>query len=122
MKFNKIILSEDVTKKLQILKSKTGLTPNILCRFGLLLSLRDNTMAEPSLYKQDGQEIYRHILFGDQELIYITILLQKAATFRIENKNDKENIEFLRANINRGGDLLYNRLSRTTSLKDLLTL
>ena len=43
----KIFLSADNTQKVRTLKGRTGLTPNILCRFALALSLRDPGVAGP---------------------------------------------------------------------------
>ncbi|WP_163334294.1 DndE family protein, partial [Enterobacter bugandensis] len=39
MHFSKVSISLDATSKLRSLRQRTGLTPNLLCRFGLMLSL-----------------------------------------------------------------------------------
>ncbi len=120
MRFNRIVLDKEVTKKLSILKGKTGLTPNILCRYGLMLSLKDPTIPDPNLYKQDGQELMRHVLLGDLDLILISLFKQRAFKDGIDIKNEKLLLELFRAHINRGAELLYNRIKDLKTLKQLL--
>ncbi len=119
MKFNRIILDNDVTKKLNILKKRTGLTPNILCRYGLILSLKEPTNPNPSVYKQDGQELMKHVLLGEFENVFIALFKQKMYKDGYNLENEKLLLEMLRAHINRGAELLYNRVK---SLKDLVKL
>lgn len=116
MKFNRIILSEDSTKKLQLLKAKTGLTPNILCRFGLMLSLQDITMPDPTMYKQDGQELQRHVLLGEIDSICIALFKQRAFQDNKDLSDEKYLVDYFRAHINRGAELIYNRSSSLMSL------
>ena len=119
MRFNRIILDQNVTKKLSTLKGRTGLTPNILCRYGLMLSLKDPTIPDPNLYKQDGQELMRHVLLGDLDLILISLFKQRTYKDDIDMKNKKLLLELFRAHINRGAELLYNRVK---DLKDIYKL
>lgn len=119
MRFNKLILDQQVTKKLSILKGRTGLTPNILCRYGLILSLKDPINPDPSLYKQDGQELMRHILLGDLDTILIALFKQRIYKDKMDLNNEKLMLDLFRAHINRGAELLYNRVK---DLKDLYTL
>ena len=116
MRFNKIILDKQVSKKLSILKGRTGLTPNILCRYGLILSLKDPTQPDISLYKQDGQELMRHVLLGDLDTILIALFKQRAYKDGVDLANEKVLLDLFRAHINRGAELLYNRVK---DLKDL---
>ncbi|MDX9918181.1 MAG: DNA sulfur modification protein DndE [Gudongella sp.] len=116
MKINRIILTDDSTKKLQLLKSKTGLTPNILCRFGLILSLQDNTIPDPILYKQDGQELLRHVLLGEIDNICIALFKQRAAQDNKDLSDEKSLVDYFRAHINRGAELIYNRSNSLISL------
>jgi len=116
MRFNRIILDQNVTKKLSLLKGKTGLTPNILCRYGLMLSLKDPTAPDPNLYKQDGQELMRHVLLGDLDMILISLFKQRAYKDNVDLQNERLLLELFRAHINRGAELLYNRVK---DLKDL---
>jgi len=44
MPFSRLYVSEDIDNKLRVLKMRTGLTPNLICRVGFCLSL-----SEPSI-------------------------------------------------------------------------
>lgn len=116
MKFNRIILDNQVSGKLSRLKGKTGLTPNILCRYGFILSLKDPTIPDINLYKQDGQELMRHVLFGNLDTILIALFKQRMHKDGFNLKDEKLMLDFLRGHLNRGVDLLYNKVK---SLKDL---
>ncbi|MEO2069598.1 MAG: DNA sulfur modification protein DndE [Desulfurobacteriaceae bacterium] len=121
MKFNRIILDKKVSQKLSILKGRTGLTPNILCRFGLVLSLKDPTLPDPNWYKQDGQELMRHVLLGDLDTILICLFKQRAYKDGFDLQNEKLLLELFRAHINRGADLLYNRVKKLEDFRNLVT-
>ncbi|TCK02904.1 DNA sulfur modification protein DndE [Phorcysia thermohydrogeniphila] len=122
MKFNRIILDKKISQKLFILKGRTGLTPNILCRFGLILSLKDPTVPDPKWYKQDGQELMRHVLLGDLDTILICLFKQRAYRDGVNLKDEKLLLELFRAHINRGAELLYNRIKNLSSIKELIDL
>ena len=120
MKFNRIVLGKKVSQKLSVLKGRTGLTPNILCRFGLVLSLKDPTIPDPSWYKQDGQELMRHILLGDLDTILICLFKQRVYKDGFNLQNEKYLLELFRAHINRGAELLYNRVKSLGDLQLIL--
>ncbi|WP_457644080.1 DNA sulfur modification protein DndE [Persephonella sp.] len=120
MRFSKIVLDKQVSRKLSILKSRTGLTPNILCRFGLMLSLKDPTSPDPNLYKQDGQELMRHVLLGDLDTILIALFKQRAYKDKLDLNDEKLMVELFRAHINRGAELLYNRIKDLKNFAKLI--
>ncbi|MBK3333124.1 DNA sulfur modification protein DndE [Persephonella atlantica] len=119
MRFNKIILDKQVSKKLSILKGKTGLTPNILCRYGLILSFKDPTQPDISLYKQDGQEFMKHVLLGDLDTILIALLKQRVYKDKVDLNDEKLMLDLFRAHINRGAELLYNRVKDLKDIKNM---
>ena len=120
MKFTKIILDQEITKKLSTLKNRTGLTPNILCRYGLMLSLNDPTKPDPTLYKQNGQELLRHILLGDLDTILIALFKQRAYKDKCDLNDEKFLLDLFRAHVNRGAELLYNRVKELKDLQRLI--
>ena len=65
MKFSNITLSEHSKFLLGKLRGKTELTPNLLARFAICLSLKDRSIPNPSAYDKEGQTIEPDILFGD---------------------------------------------------------
>ena len=52
MQLNRIRVSEDVDQKLRQLKAKTGLTPNLICRIGFCLSLKEPLISDPTAYDE----------------------------------------------------------------------
>ncbi len=117
MKFSRIILDpRNNSKTVQSLKGRTGLTPNILCRYGLMLSLKDPTKPDPTLYKQNGQELMRHVLLGELDTILIAIFKQRIYKDGYNLNDEKFLLDLFRAHINRGAELLYNRVK---DLKDI---
>lgn len=73
----KFRISASSTAKLKFLKSKTGLTPNILSRFAIALALADeNGLGNSSLSDLDGQEFNAPTLFGEHLDIYEALLRQ----------------------------------------------
>lgn len=74
---HKFRVSASSTAKLKFLKSKTGLTPNILCRFAIALALADeNGLGNASVSDLEGQEFNAPTLFGDHLDIYEALLRQ----------------------------------------------
>ncbi|WP_435653021.1 DndE family protein [Pseudomonas putida] len=74
---HKFRVSASSTAKLKFLKSKTGLTPNILCRFAIALALADeNGLGNASVSDLDGQEFNAPTLFGEHLDIYEALLRQ----------------------------------------------
>ncbi|MCR4509198.1 DndE family protein [Pseudomonas sp. 32.2.56] len=74
---HKFKVSGSSTAKLKFLKSKTGLTPNILCRFAIALALADeNGLGNASVSDLEGQEFNAPTLFGENIDIYEALLRQ----------------------------------------------
>ncbi|MBU4186207.1 MAG: DNA sulfur modification protein DndE [Proteobacteria bacterium] len=108
IEFKRIKLSQESTKKLQLFKSRTGLTPNIACRLALGISIAENNMPDLELFTEEsGQEINRYTLFGEHELILTSLFLQWCHENKIDGK--VRNKYFL-AHINRGVEFLVNRV------------
>ncbi len=118
MEFKRIKLSENSTKKLQLFKIRTGLTPNIACRLSLGLSISENSIPPLELYiEESGQEINRHTLMGDYELELISLFTQ----WCVENSISEEGRpQYFLAHLNRGVELLTNRVKGLDDLTQLL--
>ena len=101
---------------LRALKSRTGVTPNILCRIGFVLSLDESGIPNPDLYPEDSdREINRYTLLGEHDGIYAALLRQRVTDDAVGGSHDL-NAHF-RAHVNRGVILLAGRVK---SLPDLL--
>ena len=106
---------------LRVIRSRTGVTPNILCRIGFALSLDEPGLPNPDAYSEDStREINRYTLLGEYDATYVALLRQRmrddAAAGSDENGERDIDAQF-RAHMNRGVMLLA---SRVKSLPDLL--
>ena len=110
----KVFLSADNTQKVRTLKGRTGLTPNILCRFALSLSLRDPGVPDPTAFPNDGMEFNRYTLFGPHEVILLALLRQRCIQDGLDS--DLDLADQLHAHINRGVGILYPRLRSISDL------
>jgi DNA sulfur modification protein DndE len=118
LSFNRIRLSKSATTRLSILKGKTGITPNILCRIGFCISLRDPLVPNPENYDEEGQEINRYTLTGEWDKFFIALLKERLLRDGLDLNNDL--FPQLRAHINRGAINLYDRVKKLGDLQDLL--
>lgn len=100
---------------LKVLKSRTGVTPNILCRIGYCLSLDEPGIPNPEKYAEDSErEINRYTLLGEHDATYVSLLRQRMS----DDGVDDETLDGqFRAHMNRGVILLA---ARAKSLPELL--
>ena len=75
---NRIKLTKNATDKLRYLKSKTGLTPNILSRIAIMLAIREGTDLSNSTVgdMEGGQELNDTTLFGEYIYVYDILINQ----------------------------------------------
>ena len=119
MSFSRIRLSRSATTRLSMLKGRTGLTPNILCRIGFSLSLRDPIVPKPENYDEDGQEINRYTLMGEWDKFFIALLKERLLKDGLDLKEDL--FPQLRAHINRGAINLFDRVKTIEDFQELLS-
>ena len=118
MSFNKLHASSRTTKYLPLLKMKTGLTPNIICRMGLCLSIAEPSIPDTKMDDDKGQEFSRFTLLGEWDPFFISILRERL----IHDKLDPQSDLFLqfKAHLNRGIMMLQSRLKDLSDIYDLL--
>jgi DNA sulfur modification protein DndE len=117
MKLNRLRVCEEADLRLRILKARTGLTPNILCRLGFCLSLNDPTPPDPAQYPEDGpREINRWTLTGQWDSLVVALLKERCTQdgFKVVEWEDQ-----FRAHINRGLLILGKRVQK---LEDIVYL
>ena len=75
---NRIKLSRKATDKLRYLKTKTGLTPNILSRIAIMLTIREGSdLSNSGVADMDGgQELNDTTLFGEYIYFYDILINQ----------------------------------------------
>lgn len=118
MSFNKIKLSKNATTRLSILKGRTGLTPNILCRVGFCLSLGDLSIPDPQRFDENGQEFNRYTLTGEFDTLFIALLKERLLQDNLDL--DKDILTQFRAHMNRGVITLFNKVKDLGDLSELL--
>lgn len=69
-------ISQAATDKLRILKGRTGLTPNIVCRIALVRSLKEGPRAGKKKVDQNGSEFIGTTLFGEHANVFEALLVQ----------------------------------------------
>lgn len=99
MQINKVKVSTAATDRLRLLKSRTRMTPNILCRLGFCLSINESSTPNPDGYTEDGQEFNRYTLLGEWDDFYIALLKQKMHRDGVALDQIEEQF---RAHVNRG--------------------
>lgn len=73
---NRIRLPQDVTEVLKQMKGRTGVTPNILCRIALVMSLNDGARPDVAALDVQGLEFNSYTLFGPHALVYYSFIRQ----------------------------------------------
>jgi DNA sulfur modification protein DndE len=119
MKLNRLRLCAEVSNRLSILKGRTGVTPNVLCRIGFCLSLNDPSIPDPNDYPSDtDKEIDRHTLTGPWDQLFVALIKERCCHDGLLLSDDELAAQF-RAHVNRGVLLLYKRVR---SINDLALL
>ena len=118
MSFNKLHASSRTTKYLSFLKMKTGLTPNILCRMALCLSIAEPSIPDTKIDDEKGQDFSRYTLLGEWDPFFISILRERLIHDKLDPENDLL-VQF-KAHLNRGIMMLQSRLKDLSNIYDLL--
>ncbi len=118
MSFNRIRISKAATVRLSMLKGRTGLTPNILCRIGFCLSLSEPSIPNPNDYDENGQEFNRYTLTGEWDKLFIALLKERLINDGLNPRKDL--IPQFKAHLNRGAIILFEKVKDLTDLYDLL--
>lgn len=117
MKFTKVRLTKDASNRLRFLAGKTGLTPNLLCRFGLCLSLTEPTVPNPKDFLEEEREFNRYTLLGEFDATYMALLKQRCHEDGIDRSQLADQF---RAHLNRGIILLQRRVRNISDLAELV--
>jgi DNA sulfur modification protein DndE len=115
---NRLRVCEEADLRLRILKARTGLTPNLLCRLGFCLSLNDPTPPDPAQYPEDGpRQINPYTVIRPWEGVILALLEERCHADGF-GKGDLE--DQFRAHINRGVIMLYKRVHDLSDLARLI--
>ena len=118
MSFNRIRICIQAKNRLSMLKRRTGLTPNILCRIGLCLSLSDPSIPNPQRYDETGQEFNRYTLLGELDTFFIALMKERLLQDGLDP--DKDLIPQFKAHLNRGAISLFDKVKHLGDIYELL--
>lgn len=103
MRFNKLKVSADATSRLRSLRQRTGLTPNLLCRVAVMLSLEEGPVGSAEAPDEDGQEFNAYTLTGEYNgTIGALIRFVEEGEEGFGGLSDEEIVVRLRSHIHRG--------------------
>lgn len=116
MQYSKLRVSAVATGKLRVLQQRSGLTPNLLCRYALLASLESGPIGNAPAPDEDGQEFNAYTLTGDQTqmLLAAVVFVESGATGKAPTA--ARTFELLRGHIHRGVGALSVRLKSPADL------
>ena len=118
MPFSRLYVSEDIDNKLRVLKMRTGLLPNLICRMGFCLSLSEPGIPDVQLYSDtQAREFNRYTLTGQYDLFFFALLRERLSEDGLDTEVALES-QF-KAHLSRGVGLLYQRVK---SLEDIASL
>jgi len=101
-----------------MLKSRTGLTPNIMGRFAICLSLKDPSPPNPNEYDEKGSEIHPSVLFGEHEALFKALIINRLERDGLDLETYLNSM--IRAHFNRGTAALFPRIHGLTDVYQLL--
>ena len=114
LQFSRILTSQRCRGILSNLKIKTGLTPNILSRFGICLSLKDPSVPNPEEFDENGTEFLPLVLFGEHEKLFLALMIDRLHRDGLDP--EKYLNIMIRAHLNRG---VYSLVSRVYGLSGI---
>ena len=119
MAFNRIYIGDEVDQRLRLLKTRTGLTPNLLCRLGFCLSLTEHSIPDPQLYLEgQAREFNRYTLTGQWDTFFFALLRERLDQ---DGQNLETDLEaYFKAHLSRGVMMLFQRLKNLEVLADLV--
>jgi DNA sulfur modification protein DndE len=119
LRFNKLKISADATSKLRSLRQRTGVTPNLLCRTAIMLSLEEGPV-NATAPDEDGQEFNAYTLTGDhQQLFFALIRFVEEDEGGLPPLTNDELVDRLRAHLHRGVGTLAVRAKSPADLARL---
>ena len=120
VKIETLRTTTNVKNLLTRIKAFTGIQYwNVICRWGLCLSIKQSTLPRLIEEKLDGIEIDYDVFVGKNKTIYTQLLINDLQKHKIEI--NKENLyKYLYAHVNRGVSIIYNY--KMKSISDLASL
>jgi len=102
MRFTKLKISADAESRLRSLRQRTGMTPNLLCRMAIMLSLEEGPVGAGTVTDDGGNEFNAYTLTGDHDGLIVAMLRLVEEEAEGRRVPDDELLARLRAHIHRG--------------------
>jgi len=116
LKLQRIRFSVEADNRLRMLKARTGLTPNLLCRLGVCLSLSEPGDPVNDSSEMSPREINRYTLLGEYDKLFVALFMLRHP----EAGADHQLAETLFVqHVHRGITMLANRVKTLASLTEL---
>jgi DNA sulfur modification protein DndE len=118
LRVKRLKFSKDADNWLRVMKSRTGITPNLLCRMGFCISLDEPGVPAPERYPEDSdREINRYTLLGEYEAVLVALLRQRLVR---DGLGMTRMDDMFRAHMNRGVVILAGRLKGLDDLQGIV--
>lgn len=116
----RIPFTVEADNRLRMLKARTGITPNILCRIGFCLSLEEPGLPVelPEQFKI-GRDINRYTLLGKYDQVFVALLTSRLTQ---DSLPLQEIDRMFLAHINRGVEILTARVKTLVDISKSLCL
>jgi DNA sulfur modification protein DndE len=102
MRFTKLKISADSESRLRSLRQRTMLTPNLLCRMAIMLSLEEGSVGRSPVTDEGGNEFNAYTLMGDHDGLIVAMLRLVEEEAEGHSLPDDELLVRLRAHLHRG--------------------
>jgi len=116
VQYSKLRISTDASSKLRTLRQRIGITPNLLCRYALLLSLEDGPIGNTPVPDDDGQEFNAYTLTGELTQLLLATISYVEDPSGAKRLTEERVLELLRSHIHRGVGALAVRLKSAADL------
>jgi DNA sulfur modification protein DndE len=101
--YSKLKVSADAGSKLRSLRQRTGLTPNLLCRFAVMVSLEEGPIGAAPPPDEDGMEFNAYTLTGEFGALFAAMIRSVEETgSKGTSLPDDELLARMRGHIHRG--------------------
>lgn len=116
MHYSKLKISSDASSKLRSMRQRTGITPNLLCRYALMSSLEDGALGSVPPPNQDGQEFNAYTLTGELTELFLALVRFVEDIDAKRPLTDEQVLSRLRGHIHRGVGSLAVRVKSPSDL------
>lgn len=115
LRIQRVRFSTEADNRLRMLKARTGLTPNIICRLGVCLSIEEPGDPRSDASELSQREINRYTLLGEYDPLIVALLTNRHSDVNEDADLGRLFVEHL----HRGIALLANRLKSPASIAEL---